>query len=65
MAKRKVASARQLLSLKQPAAQGDGGVMTESSQNVAAAAVADTARQRIAKAAYYRAEKRGFAPRCA
>lgn len=32
MAKRKVASARQLLSLKQPAAQGDGGVMTESSQ---------------------------------
>lgn len=62
MAKRKTPSARQLLSL-QKAGAPDNGAVAESTQSVqAVASGADAARQRIAEAAYYRAEKRGFAP---
>jgi hypothetical protein len=64
MAKRKTPSARQLLSLQKADAPGNGAV-AESTQSVpTVASGADTARQRIAEAAYYRAEKRGFAPGC-
>ena len=58
MAKRRAASEKNLLTLKQPMQET---AIAESEQNVAAAAPAtEAARQSIAEAAYYRAERRGF-----
>lgn len=60
MAKRRASSSKKLLTLKHPAAQDTANA--EPNQNGAAVATAaEEARQRIAKAAYYKAERRAFA----
>lgn len=62
MAKRRAASSKKLLTLKHSPVQDT--VVAESEQNVAAAASAEAVRQSIAEAAYFKAEKRGFASGC-
>ena len=60
MAKRRAASVKKLLTVKSPFTQHTAN--SEPEQNPAAAAsAAEAARQRIAEAAYYRAERRAFA----
>ena len=66
MTKRKVTGARHPPASKQAVVRDEGSVTAEQTRPAAAAAsVAGAARQEmVAQAAYYRAEKRGFAPGC-